>query len=222
MKPSFSFFLKGEPRCPSGAKTNEVDEMKERQIAETFDSWIAEEELPVRGNIKVIRKTDPDYGLTEDEIMDRNEYIRCYLLKDYELLMTIPKQSPAEDFFIPDCGVTDPWYSAFNTVDFQRQLRPFNKYGYAIRKIMERVKDMAILHSSISSPEGRLDTYRRYQALLERKFRGRLVVLAERFKRTTDPERRFELKGRIAELNRRILQCEKIWERYAPPENWDR
>ena len=60
------------------------------QIAYTVDSWIDQEELPVRANLKAIRKNDPDYGLSQDEIMDRNEFVRCYLLQDYELLLMIP------------------------------------------------------------------------------------------------------------------------------------
>jgi len=191
------------------------------QISTTVDSWIVEEELPVRANLKVIKRRDPDYGLAEDEIADRKEFIRCYLLRDFGLLMMIPKQDEAVDFFIPDCDVSESEYSAFNTHDFQRTLRPFNKYGYAIKKLMERVKDLAILHSSISSPQGRLETYRRYEAFVNREFRNRLLSLTERYKRIEDDEKKAWLKRKIAELNRRILGCKRIWERYAPPENWD-
>jgi hypothetical protein len=180
-----------------------------------------EEELPVRANLKVIKRRDPDYGLAEDEIADRKEFIRCYLLRDFGLLMMIPKQDEAVDFFIPDCDVSESEYSAFNTHDFQRTLRPFNKYGYAIKKLMERVKDLAILHSSISSPQGRLETYRRYEAFVNREFRDRLLSLIERYQRAGDDEKKAWLKRKIAELNRRILDCKRIWERYAPPENWD-
>ena len=74
-------------------------------------------------------------------------------------------------------------YSAINTHDFQDGLKPFNKYGYAMKKIMERVKDLAILHSCISSPEGRANAHRKYEALLEAKFRSRLAQLIERCQR---------------------------------------
>ena len=184
-------------------------------------SWIAEEELPVRANLKVIHKNDPDYGLTKDEIQDRNEFIRCYLTQEHELLMMIPKQSLENDFFIPDCDATDAEYSAFHTVDFQRRLRPFNKYAYAMKKIMERVKDLAVLHSAISFKEGRMNILRRYEGFVDSQFRDRLVFLAERFKKEIDEERRLEIRRKIAELNRRILECKRIWERYAPPENWE-
>ena len=191
------------------------------QISTTVDSWIVEKELPVRANLKVIKRRDPDYGLAEDEIADQKEFIRCYLLRDFRLLITIPKQDGAVDFFIPDCDVSESEYSAFNTHDFQRTVRPFNKYGYTIKKLMERVKDLAILHSSISSKEGRVDTYRRYEAFADREFRNRLIGLTERYKRIEDDEKKAWLKQKIAELNRRILECKRIWERYAPPENWD-
>lgn len=192
------------------------------QRTRMVNNWIPQEELPVGPNIKVIRKNDPDYGLSEDEIEDRNEFIRCYLLRDFEPLMMIPKQDPESDFFVADCVVSEAEYSAFNTHDFQRSLRPFDKYAYAIKKIMERVKDLAIMHSSISSEEGRKDTQRRYEAVLDLQFRDRLLGLIERYKRTGNDEIRCDLKQKIGELNRRILDCKRIWERYAPPENWDR
>lgn len=193
-----------------------------KQISTTVDSWIAEEELPLRANLKIIRQNDPNYGLTQDEIEDRNEFIRCHLLSDYALLMTIPKQDTEIDFFIFDCDVTSPEYSAFNTHDFQRTQRPFNKYHYAIKKIMERVKDLAIMHSSISDEDRRQATYRRYEAIVYREFRHNLLTLVEKHKYEANEEKRHWMKRKIAELNRRILECKRIWRRYAPPEIWDR
>ena len=191
-------------------------------ISNTVDSRFVEEELPVAANIKVIRRSDPNYGLSEDEIQDRMEFIRCYILQDFELLMMIPKQTTEVDFFIVDCTADDVEYSAFNTHDFQRQQRPFNKYHYAMKKIMERVKDLAIMHSCISSPEDRQDVYQKYEALVNSEFRKQLLPLTKQYRWWQDEERRYQLKQRIAKLNRRILECKIIWERYAPPENWDR
>ena len=192
------------------------------QISFTVDSWISEEDLPVRANLKVLRKNKHDYRLTEDEIQDRKEFIRCHLLSDFELLTMIPKQDTEDDFFIFDCDVTSPEYSAFNTHDYQRTQRLFNKYHYAMKKIMEQVKDLAIMHSCISDEEGRLATYRRYEALVDREFRHRLLTLADRHKGEADGEKRYWMKRKIAELTRRILECKRIWAQYAPPENWDR
>jgi len=188
-------------------------------IGTAIDKWIVEEELPVREGLKVIRLNDPDYGLTEDELDERNEFIQWYLLQDYSLLLMVPKQERETDFFIVDLDVAAPGYSAFNTHDFQDGLKPFNKYRYAMKKIMERIRDLAILHSCLSSSEGRLNTHRRYEAFLEAKFRSRLARVIERCQMTDDPDRKLELKQKIAEVTRRIMESKRIWERYAP---WDR
>lgn len=182
------------------------------------DSWIPEEEMPARAGLKVIRKNHPDFGLTEDEIQDRNEFIRCYLMSEFESLLMIPRQHYEDDHFF---NLLDDKYSAFNTVDFQRRIEPFNKYAYAVKKIMEHVKDLAIMHSSCTHLQNRQNVYRKYEAFVDSKFRDRLLKLVHQYKRARYDERRYFLKQEIAKLNRRILECKRIWERYAPPENWD-
>ena len=87
-----------------------------------------------------------------------------------------------------------------------------------MKKIMERIRDLAILHSCLSTEEGRLNTHSRYKVFLETKFRTRLAHLIERCQMTDDPDRKLELKQKIAELTRRIIEAKRIWERYAP---WD-
>ncbi len=183
------------------------------------DSWIPEEEMPARAGLKVIRKNHPDFGLSDDEIQDRNEFIRCYLMSEFESLLMIPKQEPENDYFF--CLLIDQdEYSAFNTVDFQRRIKPFNKYAYAMKKIMEHVKDLAILHSSCTHLENRQGVYRKYEAVVDNEFRDRLLSLVQQYKRARYEERRYFLKQEIAKLNQRILECKRIWERYAPPESW--
>jgi len=182
------------------------------------DTWIAEEELPSAARLKVISQNDPDYGLSEDELDERNEFIQWYLMQDFAPLLSVPRQSADASLFIPEVDVASPDYSAFSTHDFLDALQPFNKYGYAMKKLMERIRDLAILHSSLSSAEGRRNTQRRYEAFLEAKFRSRLAHLIERCRLTNDPDRKLELKQKIAELSRRITEAKRIWERYAP---WD-
>ena len=63
--------------------------MNARQMGNTVDSRIVKDDLPVMANLKVIRANDHDYGLTEDEIQDRNEFIRCHLLSEFVLLTMI-------------------------------------------------------------------------------------------------------------------------------------
>ena len=183
-----------------------------------IDIWIPEEELPVRAGLKVIRTTDPDFGFSEDEVADRNEFIRCYIQRDFELLMLLPELNKEDGFFIGDFTPRDDEYSAFNTQDFQKRLAPFDSYGYAIRKIMERIKDLAILHSSISASERRADIQIKYEVLVENQFRNRLSAYIDRYRITGDIETKMFLKRKIAESNRRIQECKKIWEQYAP---WD-
>jgi len=192
-----------------------------RQISIEVDSWIAEEDLPVDTRLKVIKKNDPDYGLTEDEIRDRNEFIRCYLRQDFKMLTMIPEQDEESGFFIGDYGVDDEEYNAFNTMDFHRQMRPFNKYWYAMKMIMERVRYLAIDHSSASDEADRLKIQSKYERFVYRKFGEDVLLLAERYKSAKDEEKRCWLKQKIGNLNRRILECKKIWERFAPPENWE-
>jgi hypothetical protein len=181
-----------------------------------FGTCIPEEELPARVGLRVERKSDPDYGLSDDEIADRNEFIRCYLVRELELLMMLPGNEEDTDFFIPDCDVTDEAYSAFNTVDFQKSMKPFDKYGYAMKKIMDRVKALAILHSSIGREEGRQNIVRRFDSLIEFEFREPLFSYIDRFKAAKTEEQKERLKRKIGDLNRRILEARKTWERYAP------
>jgi len=190
-------------------------------ITAQVDSWIAFEELPTRAGLKVLRKNDPNDGLTDDEIQERNEFIQWYLMQGFQVLLLIPTQTPNQDFFIPDCTVSDDAYSAFNTVDFQRMNRPFNKYEYAVRKILERVKDMAILYSCSSSPEDKAKVEQRYLLLVDLEFRERLLETCKRCRETQDVQRKMALKRRIGELNGRIMDCKRIWERYAPDDRWD-
>ena len=186
-----------------------------------IDSWIPEEEMPARAGLKVIRKNHPDFGLTQDEIQDRNEFIRCYLMNEFESLLMIPEQEGEEDFFMHEGYVADDDYSAFNSVDFQRRLQPFNSYAYAIKTIMEHVKDLAIMHSSCTHSQNRQSVYRKYEAFVDSKFRDRLLNLVQQYKRARFEDRRYFLRREIAKLNQKILECKRIWERYAPPESWD-
>jgi hypothetical protein len=128
--------------------------------------------------------------------------------------MVIPKQDSESDFFIKDFQE-----SAFNTVDYYRLYpsRPFNKYAYRVKKVMEEVKDLAIMHSCISSMEGRQNVQRRYQILVEAELRDPALRLVERFRRCGDPEKRYQLKKKIGRYNAMIVRCKEIWRAHSPP-----
>jgi hypothetical protein len=185
-----------------------------KQTAHTI--CVPEEELPVRANMRVISRNHPNYGMSTDEVADRNEFIRCYLMREFEALMMIDADEQDDSFYVPDYTVADDGYSAFNTVDFQRTMEPFDAYGYAMGKIMERVKNLAILHSALTGDEGRQNTLRRFNSLIEYEFRERLLGCVDRFQTARTDEQKESLKKKIGELNRRIIECRKIWERHAP------
>ena len=191
-------------------------------ISSTVDSRFVEDELPVAPNIKVIKKNDPNHGLSEDEIQDRMEFIRCYMMQDFESLMMIPKQTTEDDFFIVDCTVDDDEYSAFNTHNFQNEQPPFNRYHYVMKQIMERVKDLAIIHSCISAPEDREMVYQRFKSYMALEFVDEVEELAWQLHETESYHQQSQIRRRIEKVAREIRKCMKIWERYAPPENWDR
>ena len=182
------------------------------------DTWIVDEDLPASPALKVIRNCDANYGLTEDEIQDRNEFIRCYLLKGFELLTMIPEEEPEDNFFIPDCDVNSPEYSAFNSHDFQKNLKPFDNYGYAMKKILEHVKDLAIRHSVCSFAEDRKQLFERYDGYLNERFRHYLGYLESQYGLAEKESTKMTLRRKINQVKWRITECKNIWEQYAP---WD-
>ena len=178
-----------------------------------MNNWIDENELPVRADLQVVKINDPDYGMTQDEIDDRNEFIRCYILSGFEALLTIPVNKYESDFFVED------WEeSAFNTEDYYRMYPKmgFNRYSFRIKKILQEVEHLAILYSCISDNQGRQRTFNRYKTLVDKEFRNKALFLIGKYRITNDSEERLELREKISELNKRILQCKKIWEQYAP------
>jgi len=178
-----------------------------------MNNWIDENELPVRADLQVVKINDPDYTMTQDEIEDRNEFIRCYILSGFEALLTIPVNKYESDFFIEN------WEeSAFNTVDYYRMYpnTGFNRYSFRIKKILQEVEHLAILYSCISDNQGRQRTFNRYKTLVDHEFRNKALFLNGKYRITNDSEERLALREKISELNKRILQCKKIWEQYAP------
>jgi hypothetical protein len=189
-----------------------------RTVEHIEDNRIAAEDLPAPASLKVIRRSDPNYGLSEDEIQDRHEFINCYMLQEFELLMMIPKQAQGNEFFMCDCTVEDAEYSAFNTHDFQDAQKPFNKYAYAVRKTLERVKELAVMHSCISQPENRKLMFDRFKSFMAFKFIDRVEELARDLHTDISKAAQAQIKREIAKIGRSVQQCKAIWEQHAAPE----
>ena len=64
------------------------------------ENCIPEQEVPSPARLRVIRRNDPYYGLSDDEVKDRIEFIRCYILKDFETILSVPRQDYSDDFFV--------------------------------------------------------------------------------------------------------------------------
>jgi hypothetical protein len=186
--------------------------MNKKNINIQVDKWIDEEDLPVKASLKVVRKNDPNYGLTEDEINDRNEFIRCNMLKDLGPLLLIPEEHTEEDFIVQDY-----YESAFNTYDFYRlhNPTPFNGYYYRLKEIFEKVKELAIMHSCISHQQGRENTLKRYISMVDNEFRDELMTLIDTLKKYPQFVDRKELLSRVAKLSGNISKCDQIWKAHA-------
>ncbi len=202
----------GGKKEPSRGSTQKVKEMR-HTVSEAVSKWLEEENQPRVRRVVAIRKNSPWYGMSEEEIEDSREFIRCYLLKDFEPILMLPVQ-PRESGFWFD-SEEEFKTSAFNTWDFERTRRPFDKYGYRVKKVLEHLKDLAILHSCISQPQGRKNTQDRFEAVVDEEFRNPLLELVERHRKAFDEERRFELRHKIARLSRYVLECKAIWQKYS-------
>lgn len=189
-----------------------------RRFEHVEDNRIAADDLPAPASLKVIRRSHPNYGLSADEIQDRQEFINCYMLQDFELLMMIPKQSHGNDFFMCDCTVEEPEYSAFNTHDFQNTQRLFNKYAYAMKKTLERVKELADMHSSISRPEDRRWMFDRFKSFMAFKYIDRAEELARELHTDISKPDQAKIKREITKIGRNVQQCKAIWDQHAAPE----
>ena len=82
----------------------------------------------------------------------------------------------------------------------------------------QQVKDLAIMHSCISCHERRKVLHERFNRLVNAEFRQRMSNLIDQYKSAIEQRKLVYLRQRINELNRRIIECENLWERYAP---WD-
>jgi len=194
--------------------------MNREQISKIVDGWIDEEDLPQSPRLKVIKKFDDVYpeDWDEDEFEAYWEFIAKGLLKDYEPLLALPKpEEPEEDEFWP-FQIDESGYdeSPFTTVDFKNH-HPykFNKEFYRVKKVYERVKDLAIAYSSISHREGKKNTYEKFKNLVEIEFRDWAVWFKEALKITKDPKKRREFRGKLFKQSCRIQKCNEIWRKYA-------
>ena len=187
-----------------------------KEISEQVQDWILEEDLPPKATLRPINKFDGLYPDGEEERQAYWDFINWAINKEHAVLLCIPKQQNENDFWQLDLDESGTDVSAFNTADFERMYpHNFNKYAYKIKKTYKKVQDLALLHSSITTDEGKRNVHRRFTCLVEREFRDKALVLLGTYKKYPQLINKEEVHKRIAGLNRQIRKCNHIWQQYA-------
>jgi len=202
----------------------------EQQISEQVDSWIAEEDLPSRANVKPLKAQNPAYlgiadpiteewllePMDEDEIEAYRDFMHWNMAKPYHMIMTLPQAK--SDAWLPpieeDGDLTLTF--AFTSADYAG-LHPdtFDRQAYRIKKIYERVKDLADTHSAVSEREGKENIHQRYVTLVEKEFRDEAVMLRTNYLKNPQWVDKNGCMARIKSINSHIRKCNEIWQKYA-------
>ena len=176
---------------------------------------IDKDDLPVAPTLHIIGKSrDITEEMSEEELISWGEVQRQVLMKDIEPLLAIPQiESSFVDLRQMEDGID---VSVFNTVDFLREHKlEFDKKRYAMNKIIERAKDLALLHSCVGSEWSKEHVKQRFEALVNTSFRkGALYLATVKFPIATDEERA-EIKQKIGECNRNIIKLMMIWKKFS-------
>jgi len=144
--------------------------METKQISGMVDSMVLEEDLPSRASLRplkalnkfsyILHYDDGEWDieeLSDEDIQDRieaqKEFINWFMGQEHLTLQSLPKPEEG-DFWPVELDEFGNDISAFNTADFER-LYPFDKYHWKVKRMCEKVRELAITHSCISDEEGR-------------------------------------------------------------------
>ena len=178
------------------------------------DRWIAEQDLPALPFLKIIRKYDDLYPKDPEEYEAYCDFISWYLSLDYLPLTIIPVQITTRFFIdVDDFGNN---VTAFNTHDYLR-LNPFSKYHYKIKKVYERVKQLAIAYSTSSTSEGKEMAIGKYKQLLHSEFRIKVMEILRKLMISPEHPQKSNLIEKIQDHNAKIKKCKMIWEVETDP-----
>jgi hypothetical protein len=196
------------------AETKEVLNMNKNQTKE--QELIDVEELPEHPCLQPIRVFDGIYPEDEEERQAYWDFVTWTMTREHAVLLSIPQQKNESDIWQNDLDEFGNDSSAFNTMDYQK-LHPstFNKYQYRLTKICEKIKDLALLHSCISQPEGKQNTWHRFKGLVEKEFRDEAILFVETYKKYPHLVNKDKLLERVSQLNSKIRKCKQIWQEYA-------
>jgi hypothetical protein len=121
-------------------------------------------DVPTRVALKKVKKFDLYSEFDDETAEDYRDFMSWFMRKDDALLEQIPSKD-STGFFIEEFEE-----SAFNTCDFQKDTPKFDRYGYRIRKVMERVRDLAMQYSCVESKEGKVGVRKMFDALMQSEF----------------------------------------------------
>ena len=156
-------------------------------------------DTPTTARLKVLKGFDMWSGFDDEMVEDYRDFMSWFLRKDDALLEHIP-MNDAKGFF-----VTEFEESAFNTCDFQSGAQKFDRYGYRIRKVMERIDELAMQHSCIADAKGRAGVRKMCKGLVESEF------LIEAIEAQKAGDRR-----KAKRLMERVEQCADVWKGWNP------
>jgi len=189
------------------------------QVGKEVDSWILEEDLPGPAFLKPINKKDELYteiGIETDEEREAYwDFIYQCINMENKIILDLPM--PEDTEFWPPIETDESLSFAFSSMDYQRR-NQFNKYHWKLKKIYEKIKDLAITYSCISDEQGKKNIHQRFKNVVEKEFRDRAVMLIETYKKHSVWVNKHKLFNEIEELNSKIKKCKKIWNQYS---NWE-
>jgi hypothetical protein len=189
--------------------------MQAQTVYET-EEQIVEDQLPASPGLKIVRDTDPDSEIPEDDEDAREEFIAWYLRQEHVLLFSIPEPGIRPKSVVPDQGAFSTVYGPLEPfVESEKTPDRFHEHGGYMQALLTRIRDWAITHSIVGSLSDRAALEARYERLVESHFRTRLSFLVRKFKFAGSADAREAFKDKIGELNGKILLCRKVWREHA-------
>ena len=184
--------------------------MDRTQISQEIDTWIAQAEIASHPSLKPVSRFDGLYPDDPEEYEAYWNFINWCMNRKHAVLDSIPAKESNDYFFHhePDEAIS----FTFSSANFRSQHpSPYNAYHWRLKKIFEKVKDLAETHSCICHREGKDNVKRRYVNLVENEFRDQAVAIAAHLKKYGHLMHKEKALEKIKEMNSYIKKCKYIW-----------
>lgn len=188
--------------------------MNGKLISQEVDSWIAQEEIPKHPFLKPIRQFDGLYPEDEEERQAYFDFIAWAMNIEHEVIMSIPLEKNQHNRFFIQLDGDGCDISPYNTIDYLRD-HPFDKYHYRLKKVFERVKDLAETYSCLSNKDGKINIRKRFINLVSTEFQDKAINLRQSYLNNKSRHKKETVLERIEEFNKNIRICNGIWKKYA-------